>query len=124
MKTHRLSAVISLLLAAATARAADPVKITFTPAAFDHKITLKQLAPIAPDLPADWSAYNFLIIEWRASSSERFQLGLYANDGPNNSEVMVSKRIGPFQNAWVRAAIPLDFFRKPARDGSDLAATY
>lgn len=77
-----------------------------------------------PPLPSDWSPYNFLILEFRASSSERFHLQIFANDGENNKEVMVAKRISPFQNAWVKAAIPLDFFRKPAREGFDLAATF
>jgi hypothetical protein len=62
--------------------------------------------------------------EWRASSSERFQLELFANDGHGGREVMAAKRIGPFQNAWVRASIPLEYFRKPAREGFDLAATF
>ena len=69
-------------------------------------------------MPTDWADYDFLVLEMRASSSERFQLELYTREG------MVAKRIQPFQNTWVRASIPLVFYRKPARDGSDLAATY
>lgn len=87
-------------------------------------MSLADLKSIAPNVPGDWSPYNFLVIEWRATSSERFQLELFANDGEGGKEVMVAKRISPFQGAWVRASVPLEFFRKPAREGFDLAATF
>ncbi len=62
-------------------------------------------------------------MEWRATSSQRFQFCIYANDGEGGKEVMVAKRIGPFQGAWVRGAIPREYFRNRAREGFDLAAT-
>lgn len=68
-----------------------------------------QLSDLAPGLPADWTEYNFLVLEMRASSSERFQLEIIT------PEAKVAKRIQPFQNTWVRAAVPLEFFRRPAR---------
>jgi hypothetical protein len=90
-----------------------PWRAVFHGAQTEHKWLLKEM-----DLPADWSDYNFLVLEMRATSSERFQLEIFTKD------TVVAKRIQPFQNTWVRAAIPLEFFRKPAREGFDLAATY
>ncbi len=90
-----------------------PVRAAFTPRAIEHKWTVAELG-----LRTNWADADYLVLEWRASSSERFQLELLTPDG------MVAKRIQPFQNTWVRASIPLVFFRKPAREGSDLAATY
>ena len=75
------------------------------------------LAQINPDLPADWTGYDFLVMEFRASSSQRFELALKTAQGN------VSKRIHPYAGVWVRAAIPLRFYRQGLGDGYDLAAT-
>lgn len=71
-----------------------------------------------PELPSDWSGNEFLVLEFKASSSLRFDLGLETPKG------RIAKRIGPFAGVWVRAAIPLRFYRQPAGDGIDMAATY
>jgi hypothetical protein len=97
--------------------AADPISMTFAPDATEHKFRLADLPTSAP-LSTDWTDAHFLVIEWRATASERFHLELFTPDG------MVAKRIGPFQNTWVRASVPLEYFRKPAREGFDLAATF
>ena len=91
------------------------MQTTFSGAKGEHVWTLKELNP---DLPADWTAYEFLVLEFKASSSQRFDLGLKTSSG------IFAKRIGPFAGVWVRAAIPLRFYRKPAGDGADLAATF
>jgi hypothetical protein len=119
-----LASAVLLATLSLAARAADPLQFTFTPRKTEFKYTLADLQSIARDLPADWSPYSFLVLEFRASSPERFHLELFANDGEGGKEVMVAKRINPFQNTWVRASIPLDFFRHPAREGFDLAATF
>src|SRR5262245_14771461 len=95
-----------------------PLRAAFTPSRTEFKWSLAEIRQLSPDLPSDWTDYNFLVLEMRASSSERFQLQLFTTNA------MVAKRIQPFQNTWVRAAIPLAYYRKPAREGSDLAATY
>src|ERR1035437_6098407 len=69
-------------------------------------------------LSADGSPYDFLVIEFKASSWQRFDLGLETPRG------RYAKRIGPFAGVWVRAAIPLRFYRQPAGNGVDLAATF
>ena len=110
MKTRHL-----LFLAgfgATFARAALPVQTTLTGAHAEH--TWK-LAELGADLPADWTPYDFLVLEFRASSSQRFDLGLETEKG------RLAKRVGPFAGVWVRAAIPLRFYRQPPGSAIDLA---
>jgi hypothetical protein len=75
------------------------------------------LAALDPALPADWKDFEFLVLEFRASSSQRFELGLVSAEGN------VSKRIHPLANVWVRASIPLRFFRQGLGDADELAST-
>jgi hypothetical protein len=123
----RRSTLIALLAVIATgfcasqtfaAGGASTLRAEFTPGRTAYRWSLEELWNRSPDLPLDWTDYNFLVLEMRASSSERFQLQIFTTNA------MVAKRIQPFQNTWVRAAIPLVYYRKPAREGSDLAATY
>ena len=93
---------------------AEIKSFTFDQPIATHEWTLKE---INPDLPSDWTGYNYLVIEFRASSSQRFELGL------TMSPKSVSKRIHPFSGVWVRASIPLRFYRQGLGNGSDLAAT-
>jgi hypothetical protein len=75
------------------------------------------LAQLDPSLPADWSDAQFLVVEFRSSTSQRFELGLVSDEGN------VSKRIHPFANVWVRASIPLRFYRQGLGDADELAST-
>ncbi|HOB34073.1 MAG TPA: hypothetical protein PKH32_14445, partial [Verrucomicrobiota bacterium] len=96
-------------------RAATPVRAEFKGTRSDHSWSLKELNP---DLPSDWSDYNFLVLEFRASSSQRFDLGIDTAGG------RLAKTIHPFPGVRVRASIPLRYYREPAGDGVDLAATF
>lgn len=110
-----LALVLLGFLLAAPLRAALPVQATFNGVKGERTWTLAELDP---SLPADWTGYEFLVLEFRASSSQRFDLGLETPQG------RVAKRIGPFAGVWVRAAVPLRFYRQPAGDGHDMAATF
>ncbi len=103
------------VLAAFSVHAALPVQATFTGAKSERTWPLAELDA---GLPADWTGYEFLVLEFRAASSQRFELGLETSRG------RIARRIGPFAGVWVRAAIPLRFYRQPAGDGVDMAATY
>jgi hypothetical protein len=93
---------------------AAPVEVVFAgKGAVSKKWTLAELNP---DLPSDWSGYNFLVLEFRASSPQRFELELFT---PGK---VIAKRLHPFQNALVRAAIPLKYFSAAASGGNDLAS--
>lgn len=76
------------------------------------------LAELNPQLPSNWTPFNFLVLEFKTSSSQRFDLGLDTPAGTYH------KRIGPFPEVWTRAAIPLRFYSRPAGGGVDLAATF
>lgn len=74
------------------------------------------ITDLNPDIPSDWSSYKYLTIEIKASSTQRFFLTLYDAEG------LRRLRIHPFQNAWVRASIPLVHFQKRNTKGNDMAA--
>lgn len=76
------------------------------------------LKDIAPELPSDWSEYNYLVLEMKASSPQRFSMGPVTTGG------LLPKNIQPFPGAWVRFTVPLDYFRKPPASAVDMAATY
>ena len=107
--------LIGFAAAATHVRAGLPVQATFTGAKAERVWPLKELDA---RLPADWTPFDYLVLEFKASSSQRFELGLETAQG------RVAKRIGPFAGVWVRAAIPLRYYRQPAGDGADLAATF
>ena len=79
-----------------------------------QKFDLKDLGP---DFPSDWSAFEYLVIEMRTSTPQRFHLIVQDKTGP--------RRLGfqPFgQNVWFRAAVPLRFFKGRDQSGFDLAS--
>lgn len=100
---------------AAAPRAALPARAVFTADRFEYTWAR---ADLNPELPADWTPYDFLVLEVKASSSQRFDLGI------DTAERRIAKRIGPFAGVWVRASIPLRFYREPAGSAGDLAATF
>jgi len=93
--------------------AAAPVKATFDGSAPETHWALKD---VNPDLPSDWTGYEFLTLELRSSTSQRFELRVITTNGLRHV------RLQPFQGAWIRAAVPLAYFRKPDRQGFDLAS--
>ena len=93
---------------------AAPQKATFSS---DVSTTQWPLAAFDPQLPTDWTDAEYLVVEFRSSSSQRFELGLVSDDGN------VSKRIHPYPAVWVRASIPLRFFRQGLGDADELAST-
>lgn len=114
MRTISLS-LVALGIAVVALRAALPVQTTFTGSKSERTWPLKELNA---ELPSDWTGYEFLALEFKAGSSQRFDLGIETSRG------RIAKRIGPFAGVWVRAAIPLRFYRQPAGDGIDMAATF
>ena len=76
------------------------------------------ISKINPDLPSDWTEFEYMVLEFRASSSQRFEVGLRNPDG------YLFKRIHPFAGALVRFVVPLDFYRAQPSRGNDMAATW
>ncbi len=105
-------AVLAAILVPCLATAA-PVRAVFSGTSQEHQWTLKELNP---DLPSDWSGYDFLVLEMRHSSAHRYELRLVDGDAVRRI------RMQPFEGALVRIAVPLKYFRRQDREGMDLAA--
>ncbi len=92
----------------------NPIRVTFKGKVSEHTWTLSQLNS---QWPSDWSAYNYLVLEMKTSSPQRFSVWLHTVNG--RRRVMFQ----PFgQNIWLRASIPLQYFRGRDQRGNDLAS--
>jgi len=90
-------------------------KFTFKGVLSEHKIILNDLKPV---LPADWTGYSHLVIEMKTSSPQRFSLWIYRK-GETPCRIMLQ----PFgQNVWLKASIPIQYFRGKDQSGTDLAS--
>lgn len=108
--------LIILLLACCQKESA--LKVTFHP---EHEVSGAKIAikDINPDLPRDWSDYNFVTLEFRISTPQRFQVGFTTDSGYNDLRVM---SYCPGQ--WNRLSIPLKFYTLEPGANVDLAATF
>jgi len=114
MKNLLVFSIITSLFFAMGCTPKDNTKtIKFEGKTYEQKWALKDLNP---DLPSDWSSFEFLTFDLNASSTQRFFINLYDSAG------MRRLRILPFQGAWVRASIPLMNFQKRNVVGNDMAA--
>lgn len=103
----------SALLILVCFSAAAQQRVVFDGAESEHKWALKDLNP---GLPADWTGYDYLVLEMRASSPQRFYLAFYTKEGVQR------RQLQPMANVWIRAAVPLQYYRQPNRAGFDLAS--
>jgi len=103
----------ALLLALSLAVTAAPVTAHFDGPESEHRWTLRELNP---RLPSDWTPYQFLIFEMRATSPQRFYLTFFS---PGLTQ---RRQMQPMPGVWIRAAIPLQYYRQPNRSGHDLAS--
>jgi hypothetical protein len=117
--TVRIAAMTALLFlltpAVTRVRAAEPLR-----AVFDGGVTAANqwtLKELNPDLPSDWSDYNYLVLELRQSTPQRFHLWLDTASGPRQ---MVMQVFG--QGVWTRCSIPLKFLKGRDQQGNDLAS--
>lgn len=88
-------------------------RVTFERTATEFKWSL---AEFDSTLPTDWTPYEFLVLELRASSPQYFNLRLF------NGEVARTARINPFAGAWIRAAVPLAYYKRSQQSGFDMAS--
>src|ERR1035438_959994 len=105
--------ILSMLVLAATANAQSK-RLAFEGTQAIHKLLLKDLGP---DFASDWSAFQYLVLEIRTSTPQRFHLIVQDKTGV--------RRLGfqPFgQNVWFRAAVPLKFFMRRDLSGFDMAS--
>ena len=80
-----------------------------------QKFALKE---INPSLPTDWDDYNFVVLEYKISTPQRFQLGFTTADGYNEVRVM-----SYVPGQWNKLAIPLKYFTELPDPAVDIAAT-
>jgi hypothetical protein len=112
-----VSAAVLPLAAQNSAPPADGAvrRVVFDGVKSEQRWALKDLNPV---LPSDWSDYNYLVMEIRASSPQRFGLWVGTAHGPRRIELQ------PFgQNVWLRVSVPLRYFKGRDQSGSDLAST-
>lgn len=102
--------MIGLFLAAALMA---PQTVVFDGPKAERRWPLKELNP---QLPSDWTGYNYLVLELRASSPQRFNLMLISGG------VTQSRQMHAMAGVWIRAAVPLQYYRQPNRAGFDLAS--
>ena len=80
------------------------------------------LGDIAADFPRDWTAYEALVLELRASSPQRINLRVYARGGGPGGERVSRVLFHPYPGVWLRAAIPVSLLAQPPATGHDMAA--
>ena len=114
MQRYWIWTLLPLLAAAGSARG-ETRRAVFEAAGTEHTWALKDLDP---GLPADWSPYQFLVLELRLSSPQRFDLRIHDAGG------IRSVRLAPVPGAWIRSAVPLSFLREAAHQGNDLASVH
>lgn len=108
-----MSRLVVVCLLVAAAGNADSLRVLFEGPLAEYKWALKE---VNPELPSDWSPFEFLVLELKASSPQRFELRLHTAAGTR------SQRLHPFSGVWIRAAVPLRYFRRPDREGFDMAS--
>ena len=110
-----LTAAVLALCCGAASAVEMPLKVAFEGKVSEHKWALKELDA---QLPSDWSDYQFLVLELKTSTPQRFSLWLHTTDGKRRLMLQ------PFgQNVWLRASIPLQYFKGKDQRGTDLAST-
>ena len=111
-------AVAALLLMNQCTSAPKEFRINFDS---NQEVSGKKFAikDINPDLPRNWDEYNFVVLEFRITTSQRFHIGFTTDDGYNELRIM-----SYVPNAWNKLAIPLKFYRRLPDARIDLAATY
>ena len=77
------------------------------------------LSAFDKDFPTDWSAYNYLVMEVRTTTSQFMYLGMNTDNGYAETSVAFYAPGG-----WIRTAIPLDYFRRRPAASHDMAATF
>jgi hypothetical protein len=92
-----------------------PVQAAFEGKSAEHKWSLKELDA---QLPSDWSDYNYLVLEIRTSTPQRFSLWLHTIT--NGKRRLMLQPFG--QNVWLRASIPLQYFKGRDQKGTDMAS--
>lgn len=74
---------------------------------------------ISSGIPTNWDNYNYVVLEFKSTTSQRFNVGFTTETGYNELRVM-----SYCANGWNKLAIPLKFYTQLPGAALDLAATY
>ena len=131
MMSRTLPPVLLALLAAgplAGRAEAQPAKRPALPMTitFDSSLATSErripLADVAKRFPGDWSGYEALVLEVRASSPQRINLKIHVRGGGPGKERFSRVLFHPYPGVWLRAAIPVSLLAQPPATGNDMAA--
>ena len=113
-----IMAITAMFMSAQCTPVSKDFKVKFDS---NHEVSGQKFAvrDINPDLPRNWDGYEFVVLEFRITTSQRFHVGFTTDYGYN--ELRVSSYV---PNAWNKLAIPLKFYRRLPDARIDLAATY
>lgn len=111
----RIILISLLILTSINVLSQEVRKLEFDGTLCERKLTIKELNS---SMPADWTGYTHLVMEMRTSTPQRFSLWLYrTNDTPLRLMFM------PFgQNVWLRASLPIQYFKGRDKSGMDMAS--
>ncbi|HLF36196.1 MAG TPA: hypothetical protein VI583_18265, partial [Cyclobacteriaceae bacterium] len=90
----------------------DTFRAVFEENSFEHKWSIKSLNP---DLPPDWSSFDFLTFAMKSSTSQRWFLRIFDKQG------IRELRMQPVQGTWIRVSIPLKYVKRQNIQGRDVA---
>ena len=79
-----------------------------------HEFTLKQLGLEGID---NWEDYQYMVLEIKSSTAQRFLLGIDTDNG------LHEKRTHVLPEAWVKLCIPLEYYREKPKPAGSLAST-
>lgn len=118
LKSKLLAITAVGLLTIVQCNAQKTVKIQFDS---NKEVSGKKFAikNISSGIPTNWDGYNFVVLEFKITTSQRFHVGFTTETGYNELRVM-----SYCANGWNKLAIPLKFFRELPGAANDLAATY
>lgn len=92
------------------------IKFDSTKEVSGRKFAIKD---ITPGLSTNWDEYNYVVLEFRSTTAQRFQVGFTTDSGYNELRVM-----SYVPNGWNKLAIPLKFYKQLPDANFDLAATF
>jgi len=98
-----------------------PTTITFDSSSPSSGMRIA-LGDVAADFPRDWTGYEALVLEVRASSPQRIHLRVHTRGGGPGQERFSRVLFHPYPGVWIRAAIPVALLAKPPATGDDMAA--
>ena len=116
------SLLVVMWLAGALGHAGVLPKTVVFDSSLDRSGTRISTADISGDFPTDWSGYEALVLELRATSSQRFSLRIYTGDKAGSQPRFSRVLFQPYPKVWIRAAIPVSLLSEPPKTGSDMAA--